>query len=259
MTTQLNPGAGPSTGGSAREWRDKKRHLWMLGLIIPTMLFLVLPVVWGLNQLGWHTASQMVFFIGPFLFYLVLPAADMGLGTDGQNPPEALMQKLELDKYYQQRRVNAYIPFQYASVILGAYLFTASDLSWLGYPGPLGWLGKIGIALSVGIVGGVAINTAHELGHKRDSLERWLSKIALNRCVTGTFYIEHNRGHHVRVATPEDPASAGFGESFWAFLPRTVIGSAKSALQLEATRIRRTGKSPAIPRRGWATTSSTLC
>ena len=258
MTTQLNPGAGPSTGGSAREWRDKKRHLWMLGLIIPTMLFLVLPVVWGLNQLGWHTASQMVFFIGPFLFYLVLPAADMGLGTDGQNPPEALMQKLELDKYYQYC-VYAYIPFQYASVILGAYLFTASDLSWLGYPGPLGWLGKIGIALSVGIVGGVAINTAHELGHKRDSLERWLSKIALAQVCYGHFYIEHNRGHHVRVATPEDPASARFGESFWAFLPRTVIGSAKSALQLRPPGSAGPGRAPGIPRRGWATTSSTLC
>ncbi len=244
MTTQLNPVADPSADGSA--WRDKKRHLWLLGLIIPTMLFLVLPIVWGLNQLGWHTASQVVFFIGPFLFYLVLPAADMGLGTDGQNPPESLMKQLELDKYYQYC-VYAYIPFQYASVILGAYLFTAPDLSWLGYPGPLGWLGKVGIALSVGIVGGVAINTAHELGHKRDSLERWLSKIALAQVCYGHFYIEHNRGHHVRVATPEDPASARFGESFWAFLPRTVIGSAKSALRLEATRIRRTGKSPWNP------------
>lgn len=26
-------------------------------------------------------------------------------------------------------------------------------------------------------------------------------------------YVEHNRGHHVRVAAPEDPASARFGES----------------------------------------------
>ncbi len=71
---------------------------------------------------------------------------------------------------------------------------------------------------------GIAINTAHELGHKRDRLERWLSKIALAQSGYGHFYVEHNRGHHVRVATPEDPASARLGESFWAFLPRTVSG-----------------------------------
>lgn len=39
----------------------------------------------------------------------------------------------------------------------------------------------------------------------------------------GHFSIEHNRGHHVRVATPEDPASARFGETFWEFLPRSVL------------------------------------
>lgn len=245
MTTQPNLGGGqPAAAGEA--WRDKKRHLWLLGLIVPTMLFLILPAVLVLNSFGWHTATQMLFFIGPVLFYCVLPAADLGLGTDGQNPPDSMMQQLELDRYYKYC-VYAYIPLQYATVVLGAYLFTASDLGWLGYSGPLGWLGKIGVALTVGIVGGVAINTAHELGHKRDSLERWLSKVALAQVCYGHFYIEHNRGHHVRVATPEDPASARFGESFWAFLPRTVIGSARSALRLEAARIRRKGKSPWNP------------
>lgn len=246
MTTQLTPGGGLSAGDAPVGWRDRKRYLWLLGLFIPTMLFLILPVVWGLNQLGWHTASQTLFFIGPFLLYVMLPIADIRLGVDGQNPPESMMEQLDLDKYYRYC-IYAYIPLQYASVVLGAYLFTAKDLSWLGYQGPLGWLGKIGLALSVGIIGGVAINTAHELGHKRDSLERWLSKIALAQVCYGHFYIEHNRGHHVRVATPEDPASARFGESFWAFLPRTVIGSAKSAFSLEAARIRRTGKNPWNP------------
>ena len=55
------------------------------------------------------------------------------------------------------------------------------------------------------MVSGIAINTAHELGHKRDALERWLSKIALAQSGYGHFFVEHNRGHHVRVATPEDP------------------------------------------------------
>ncbi len=95
----------------------------------------------------------------------------------------------------------------------------------------------------MGIVSGIAINTAHELGHKRAGLERWLSKVALAQSGYGHFFIEHNRGHHVRVATPEDPASARLGESFWAFLPRTVAGSLRSAWGLERARLARGGRS----------------
>jgi alkane 1-monooxygenase len=83
---------------------------------------------------------------------------------------------------------------------------------------------------------------AHELGHKRDELERWLSKIALAQSGYGHFFVEHNRGHHVRVATPEDPASARMGESFWAFLPRTVKGSLTSAWELEREWLGRHGR-----------------
>ncbi len=97
-----------------------------------------------------------------------------------------MMERLENDKYYRYC-TYLYIPFQYASVVMGAYLFTASDLSWLGFDGGLGWPAKIGIALSVGVLGGVGINTAHEMGHKRDSLERWLSKITLAQTWYGHF------------------------------------------------------------------------
>jgi alkane 1-monooxygenase len=220
------------------QWRDKKRYLWLMGLIAPTALFVVLPFVWALNQFGWQTASQAFFWIGPILLYVLLPALDLRYGPDGQNPPDEVMQRLEDDKYYRYC-TYIYIPLQYASVVFGAYLFTASDLGWLGYHGGLSWPDKIGLALSVGVLGGVGINTAHELGHKKDSLERWLSKITLAQTCYGHFYIEHNRGHHVRVATPEDPASARMGESLWAFLPRSVWGSLRSSWQLEAKRMRR--------------------
>src|SRR5439155_23744350 len=59
----------------------------------------------------------------------------------------------------------------------------------------------------------------------------------------GHFFIEHNPGHHVRVATPADPASSKLGESFWHFLPRTMFGSLRSGWALEARRLRRLEKS----------------
>ena len=89
----------------------------------------------------------------------------------------------------------------------------------------------------------IAINTAHELGHKRAQPRALAVKVALAQTGYGHFFIEHNRGHHVRVATPEDPASSRLGESFWEFLPRTVAGSLRSAWELEAKRLRRMGKS----------------
>src|SRR5205085_4216364 len=107
---------------------------------------------------------------------------------------------------------------------------------------------RIGLVASVGLVTGIAINTAFELGHKRESVERWLSKIALAPSGYGHFYVEHNRGHHVRVATPEDPASSRLGESFYRFWPRTVLGSLRSSWELEAERLRRGGQSPWGPR-----------
>jgi alkane 1-monooxygenase len=228
------------------QWRDKKRHLWLMGLIAPTALFVMLPIVWAFNRAGWHLAAQVPFWIGPILLYILLPALDLKFGPDGQNPPDEVMERLERDKYYRYC-TYAYIPFQYASVVFGAYLFTAPGLGWLGFDGGLNWPTKIGLALSVGVLGGIGINTAHELGHKKDSLERWLSKITLAQTCYGHFYIEHNRGHHVRVATPEDPASARFGETFWEFLPRSVFGSLKSSWELEAARLKRAGKSASHP------------
>ena len=83
---------------------------------------------------------------------------------------------------------------------------------------------------------------AHELGHKREIFDRWLAKIALAPTMYGHFFVEHNRGHHKWIATPEDPASARMGEGFWEFLPRTIFGSLLSAWRLECERLQRQGK-----------------
>jgi alkane 1-monooxygenase len=112
-------------------------------------------------------------------------------------------------------------------------MFTQSTLSTVD---------KVGLAMTIGTIAGIGINTAHELGHKKESHERWLAKIALAQSFYGHFYIEHNRGHHVRVATPEDPASSRVGETFYAFWPRTVVGSLRSAWGLEKRRITRRRK-----------------
>ncbi|WP_235900396.1 alkane 1-monooxygenase [Lolliginicoccus suaedae] len=158
---------------------------------------------------------------------------DLAFGADGENPPESLTEELEADRYYRAV-LYLFLPAQYIALFIGAAIATRMDVSWIGY---------VGIAWSVGVVGGLAINTAHELGHKKLSLERWLSKIALAPTLYGHFFVEHNRGHHVRVATPEDHASSRFGEGYWTFWLRSVRGAARSAWRLEKDRFARLGKS----------------
>lgn len=83
------------------EWRDKKRYLWLMGLIAPTALVVMLPLIWGMNQLGWHAAAQVPLWIGPILLYVLLPLLDLRFGPDGQNPPDEVTDRLENDKYYR--------------------------------------------------------------------------------------------------------------------------------------------------------------
>jgi alkane 1-monooxygenase len=73
---------------------------------------------------------------------------------------------------------------------------------------------------------------AHELIHRRSRALRLLGRALLCTVLYDHFFVEHLRGHHVRVATPDDPATARFGESYNAFLRRTIPAQFASAWRL---------------------------
>jgi alkane 1-monooxygenase len=217
---------GPGIELNPAGWTDTKRYAWLLGLIVPLLPFLA----WAAVEV---TGLGAFWFFGPALVFVVFPLLDIVVGMDAENPPDSIVKWLEQDRYYRWC-TYLFIPIQYAGLGFAC---------WLWADGGLSTIDSIGLALTMGMVSGIAINTAHELGHKRADLEKWLSKVALAQSGYGHFFIEHNRGHHVRVATPEDPASSRLGESFWAFLPRTVSGSMSSAWELERARLERVGRS----------------
>jgi len=110
---------------------------------------------------------------------------------------------------------------------------------------PLATYELLGLMLSVGIIAGsLGINVAHELGHRPTRSEQVLAQALLLPCLYMHFYIEHNRGHHKHVGTPHDPATSRFGESLYAFWPRSIVGSYWNAWQLEILRFRKTGQTP---------------
>jgi alkane 1-monooxygenase len=92
--------------------------------------------------------------------------------------------------------------------------------------------------LLVGINSGYsAIVVAHELIHRPSRRLQRLGRALLVTVLYEHFYTEHVRGHHARVGTPEDPATARFGETFHHFFARTVPAQLRSAWRLEARRL----------------------
>ncbi|MCB1051216.1 MAG: alkane 1-monooxygenase [Acidobacteria bacterium] len=92
--------------------------------------------------------------------------------------------------------------------------------------------------LSLGMItGGIGITGAHELIHRRSAWQRSLGIGLLMLVGYGHFRIEHVYGHHARVATPEDPASAQRGHTLYRFWVRSLIGSFTHAWRLEMKRI----------------------
>ncbi|MBN6738143.1 alkane 1-monooxygenase [Burkholderia multivorans] len=211
----------------AASWSDGKPYLWLLGALTIT-----LPIFAA--QLALSTGFHVFWWFGPLFAFGVIPILDTLIGDDRDNPPEDVVPHLERERYY---RVIVYLAtlVEYVAFFMCVRIVGTHALAWYDY---------VGFALSLGAATGISINTAHELGHKTNRFERWLAKITLAPVAYGHFFVEHNRGHHVRVATAEDPASGRYGESFWAFLPRTVVGSVRSAWRLERTRLARLGRSP---------------
>jgi len=201
---------------------DKKRWPWPMGFGI-----VIIVAIFTLG--GWYLDITTLTFAGIFVVYGMVPLLDFVIGKDSDNPPERVLDILENDPTY---RYSAYffVAVQFVLMIAYSAIIGRGNVTFGQF---------LGVTTTIGMLSGVAINTAHDLGHKNTRFESWLAKIALAPVAYGHFYVEHNYGHHANVATPEDPASARMGEGFWKFLLRTVGGSAKSAVRIERNRCER--------------------
>jgi alkane 1-monooxygenase len=197
-----------------------RRYRFLLALTLPTM-----PIVGYVIGNNFYTLIVGIVVIG---------LLDFVVGRDRTNPPPDVLPELERQAFYRLV-LYACAALDLGLIAWGAMVIDRIDLSPVQ---------AFGLMLSVGFVTGAqGITFAHELGHGRSKGDQLLAKALLTAVCYGHFFIEHNRGHHVRVATPEDPASARFGESFYAFYPRTLVGSWLHAWQLESERLRRHGSS----------------
>lgn len=169
----------------------------------------------------------------PVVIFGLVPLAELFLPSSRQNAAPELERARRQDRRFDLL-LYATVPLQ-----LGLLLT-------LGLRAPqLEGAELVGAVLSVGIVfGALGFNVGHELGHRADRREQLAAKILYMTNLYGHFFVEHNRGHHAHVATPEDPASARRGEWLFPYWLRTISGGLRSAWSIEAERLGRKGRSP---------------
>ncbi len=181
---------------------------------------------------GWWTVALPLFTFGAIpLGELMLSGSTENLAVDAE--PAAR------DHRIYDWLLYAVVPGQVGLVVLMMWLISTGALSG---PEILGAVLTVGVSCSA-----FGINVAHELGHHRSRFDQAMSKILLTTSLYSHFFIEHNRGHHARVATPEDPASAARGMVVYSFWFRSVIGGYRSAWAIEDHRLRKL----AHPRLTW--------
>ncbi len=192
-------------------------------------LFAYLPAVFvfaGLVFKGYWTYSTIIFAFG------FVPLFDQLLSSSTENfTKEVKNEKVKQQIFDWMLQLN--VPLFLS--ILFSYLYVISTQT-------ISTFELVGLTLSVGIVMGASINVAHELGHRSDKFNQFLSKLMLLPNLYMHFFIEHNKGHHKNVATDLDPASSRKNELLYTFWFRSVIGGYFSAWHLENERLKSEGK-----------------
>ena len=205
---------------------DGKRYLWLASLTAPLIPILA---VW----LYFYSGGNALMLVIPLAYtFLWVPLADVIFGEDRHNPPEEVVALMSQDNYY---RVLVYIGggLLFVQFFVVAWFIGTQSVPWWAY---------LLLALGTGYTSAGSLLMGHELGHKQNLLDRVAAQVVMALVGYGHFRVEHNRGHHVYVATPEDHVSARMGETIYAFALREIPGAFKRGWRLEAERLEKAGK-----------------
>ena len=199
-------------------FRDLK---YLAALIIPALVYL------GLELGSLYSYSAFVFA------FVLVPILEPVLSRSEKNLSEEEKSKKSKSLFFE---VILYlnIPIVFLLLLLFANTINTTDMERYELVGQI-------LSYSV-LLASCGINVAHELGHKDNSFSKLSAFVLLTPSLYTHFYIEHNRGHHKNVATPEDPATAKKGEALYLFWPRSLYGSYLNAWRHEFKRLKALGK-----------------
>ncbi len=170
---------------------------------------------------------------GIYLAFIIIPVFEQVLPKSAKNlSPEEEENKVK--SFFFDLLLYLNLPILFGLLIYYLNIIHSASLTTFE---------SVGLTLNMGLVlGTVGINVAHELGHRNNQWEVWIAQALLLPNLYMHFTIEHNRGHHKNIGTPEDPATAREGESIYAFWVRSVTGSYLNAWKLEKQRLQRSNK-----------------
>jgi alkane 1-monooxygenase len=204
--------------GTARSWT---LHLWAFVLPLLTMVYLLTgPHAWWVSLL-WGIPIW------------ILVAVDTRALPDLRQPDE------NTPAWPFDLQVYALVAIQLANHILLGVMVSKLALTPWSWPKVGQTLAEFYAMQSVsGVTAGYSgIVLAHELVHRRNRFQYFLGRLLLMFVCYEQFATEHVRGHHPRIGTREDPATARYGETFRNFFWRTVPQQFKSAWHLEKKRL----------------------
>tara|TARA_Y100000994_G_scaffold110815_1_gene91074 strand:+ start:1504 stop:2544 length:1041 start_codon:yes stop_codon:yes gene_type:complete len=193
---------------------------YFLALTVPLLAY------FSFNGTGIITYAPMI------EAFLLIPILELFFKPNSNNLSNAEEEMAKEDKSYD---MVLYLLVPVIYFLLWEFLISMRET--------LTFSDRLGRILSMGLVcGGYGINVAHELGHRNNKFEQFLSKTLLLSSLYMHFFIEHNRGHHKRVSTKEDPSSARYGENIFSFWIRSVFTGYISAWNIEFSRLKRLKK-----------------
>jgi alkane 1-monooxygenase len=217
--------AGQTADGQTVRYVDGKRYLWLLSLTGGFHPAIAIALYFATGGNPWTLLYPLAYtFIG-------VPIIDALMGEDRHNPPEEVVRAMARDHYYRAL-LYVGIALLFATFLLVAWFLGTHDVPWWSY---------LFLALGTGFNSSGAILLGHELGHKNNRADRIAAQISNGLVGYGHFCIEHNVGHHVHVATPEDCASARMGESIYKFVRREIPGAFKRGWLHERERLHKQG------------------
>jgi alkane 1-monooxygenase len=178
-------------------------------------------------------ASGIWMFSLVFYAFLVIPLLDVIAGESTENLPDEDV-SYKKNKWVFDLMLYLNLPLVFGLLFFAFYKVYTCDYSTLEY---------VGLSLSAGIfLATNGINVAHELGHRKPYIDRFVSKCLYMPCLYMHFYIEHNFGHHLNVATPEDGATARYNQTVYGFWFTSVVRQYISAWRLQLQLLQRTKK-----------------
>lgn len=168
-----------------------------------------------------------------WFMYAFVPLVDYLIPNDISNPTEEEQQMLE--KQWKWK-----LPL-YLFVGLEWYiLFWGLDLAVFGNLSSLQLVGHI---LSMGHIGALGILVAHEIFHKADRFSRFIGWAHMSKYLYMHFFSEHLYGHHKNLATPLDPATSKYNQTFYEFLFPSIKGGIQLSWIRESKKVQKRGKS----------------